>query len=72
MVKVALWLCSGPCNNDVRLVGSNTMEGRLEVCPLGATDWRTVCTNFFGFEDAAVVCRQLGFSPLGKAKFLDL
>ena len=42
----------------VRLVnGSNSLEGRLEVCFNRA--WGTVCNNRFNGDDAQVVCNQL-------------
>ncbi len=44
----------------VRLIGGDDiLEGRLEVCINNA--WGTVCQRGFSSDEAAVVCRYLGF-----------
>ena len=55
----------------VRLVGGATNStGRLEVC--GNRIWGRVCNRlqYWGPDNARVVCRQLGFFDEGTVQFL--
>lgn len=62
-----LLLLPGCVNGAVRLVGgASASEGRVEFC--SDQQWGTVCHDFWGEPDARVVCRQLGFSTIGKLK----
>ena len=49
----------------MRLVdGSSPYEGRVEVCNNG--QWGTICNRgYWNYQDAMVVCRQLGFAAAG-------
>ena len=44
---------------EVRLNGTSTLEGRVEICINNA--WGTVCSNRFSSSDAQVICRSLGY-----------
>ncbi|XP_063968367.1 uncharacterized protein LOC129280928 isoform X2 [Lytechinus pictus] len=48
---------------DVRLVdGAIPSEGRLEVLvPDYSTEWQTVSSWGFGYDEASVICRELGY-----------
>ena len=51
---------------DIRLMGGRSaLEGRVEVCSTGKV-WNRICNDGWDNDDAKVVCRQLGLSPVGK------
>ena len=44
----------------VRLVGGGSVnQGRVEICVNNS--WGTVCDDYFGINDARVICHQLGY-----------
>ncbi len=53
-------------HGDTRLVPIISLEalGRVEVCLSGA--WSSICGSNWDTSDAAVVCRQLGYTENGK------
>ena len=47
-------------DGEVRLVnGSAPSEGLVEICYNGR--WGAICEDYWKRQDAAVVCRQMGF-----------
>ena len=65
VVVVTLLLAAhqGLCQSRIRLVnGGSPQQGRVEVFVNG--EWGTVCDDDFGFDDAKVICRMLGYSDV--------
>ncbi|XP_014681507.1 PREDICTED: deleted in malignant brain tumors 1 protein-like [Priapulus caudatus] len=50
---------SGPASSTVRLIEGNATAGNVQV--LHNNQWKYVCDDSWGFEDAQVACRQMGF-----------
>ena len=50
--------------SDDYLINNQLSVGRVEIC-LGGR-YGTICDDTWNYEDASVVCNQLGFSPYGK------
>ncbi|XP_019858318.1 PREDICTED: deleted in malignant brain tumors 1 protein-like, partial [Amphimedon queenslandica] len=65
ITNAASVVCLESCNDgDVRLSGSSvTYAGRVELCV--ERTWTTLCDQTWDFNDAAVTCRQLGYSSYG-------
>ena len=64
LVAAALLSQVGPVHaqdeGDLRLQDGSDSEGRLEIFDDG--QWGSVCDDRFGYEEADVACRQLGFA----------
>ena len=51
-------------HGNVRLIGGlEHTEGRVEMCVQGR--WTGVCDSNWNYQDAFVVCRQLGYPATG-------
>ena len=48
---------------DFYFIKDELVRGRVEVCVEGR--YNSICDDVWDYEDASVVCRQLGFSPYG-------
>ena len=55
---------------EIRLANGNPLDGsgRVEVCLDG--HWGTVCDDGWDINDATTVCRQLGYSEIGKSQIM--
>lgn len=52
-------------SGSVQLQGGKVLgTGAVEYCVNGV--WNIVCDSYWDYQDAFVVCRQLGFSATGK------
>ena len=65
MNAVKIPSCTDVQEGSVQLVGGlSPYEGRVEVCNNG--QWGTICNRgYWNYQDAMVVCRQLGFTTAG-------
>ena len=60
------------CNNgEVRLAGGpHPSEGQVEICYQGR--WGSICRSGWGSNEAAIVCRQLGYQSESKDQVLHV
>ena len=58
---------TGCYQGSVQLIGGSSYYGIVQVCIGG--EWATVCNSGWDNNDAAVVCRQLGYLPSGASKY---
>lgn len=59
-------MCIGCIHGSVRLQGTVSTEGRVEICK--NNQWGTVCENNWDSTDAKVVCIQLGLPSSSKGQ----
>ena len=61
MIKPIIAAGAGNCSNGtIRLTkGEEDNEGRVEICTDGI--WMTIDARYWNYNNAKVVCRQLGY-----------